>query len=300
MFTRKAWAAGVVVGVVVSGCSATQGQAVVVPYRAINGPVIIAHRGGSLEAPENTVAAVSHGLEVGADWVEVDVVLSKDGHVMVVHEDELERYAHVEGRVSEKPLKELRQISVSNPGWSDAALGYLETIGVRPPEFGDRFADETIPTLDEVLALGGRVMIEMKSTEEPQALADAVLESVKNAFAYERVILGSFDPALLDAVALRDPSLPRVAILEDVDGLEEMLARGPTVVAIRADRAEEALERVPQGIAVWLWTIYTPAMAREAAELGVHGLITDVPKAVVKELRGEKSVYVAPPQTPGR
>ncbi len=275
-----------------SACAGAQGGAVSLPYTAISGPLIIAHRGGSLEAPENTLASVQHGIDVGADWIEIDVVLSKDDHVMVVHEDALERYAHVEGKVSEKKLEELREIHVGNPGWSEGATKVMADFGVSPTDFGARFADETIPTLDQVLELGGRMMIEMKGTDEPQALADGVLESVKNAFAYGRVALGSFDPALLDAVAVRDPAMPLIGIVEDVAMIDEMLKRDPKVIAIRADLAAEALLRVPEGVAVWVWTIYTPEMADAALEVGIHGLITDIPSAIVKKLRPEPELYI--------
>ncbi|MEM6730252.1 MAG: glycerophosphodiester phosphodiesterase, partial [Myxococcota bacterium] len=254
--------------------------------------MIIAHRGGSLEVPENTVAAVKHGIAVGADWVEIDVVLSADDHVMVVHEDELERYAHVEGRVSEKKRAELQEIRVGNPGWSDGARKVLAEIGVTPTDFGERYAGETIPTLDEILALGGRMMIEMKSTPEPQALADGVLEAVKNAIAYDRVALGSFDPKLLDAVKIRDPSMPLIGILDELEMIEPMLDRSPSVLAVRADLAKETLERVPPAVAVWVWTIYNGEMAEAAVAAGVHGLITDTPKSVVATLRAPADVYV--------
>lgn len=275
-----------------ASCAAAQGAEVTQPYTAIRGPLIIAHRGGSLEAPENTIASVKHGIEVGADWIEIDVVLSKDGHVMVVHEDELERYAHVEGRVSEKTLEELREIRVGNPGWSEGAKKVMADYGASPTDFGAQYAEETIPTLDDVLALEGRMMIEMKSTKKPQALADAVLESVKNAYAYDRVALGSFDPRLLDAVAIRSPGTPLIGIVEDVEMIDEMLQRNPKVIAIRADLAKEALERVPSGVAVWVWTIYAPEMADTLVEAGVHGLITDVPEALVARLRPEPSLYL--------
>lgn len=262
------------------------------PYAAVNGVVIIAHRGGSLEKPENTVESVRHGIAVGADWVEIDVVLSKDGVPMVAHEDSLDRYAHLEGKVSEKTQAELEKIHVGDPGWSDGAQRAMAEVGVQPTRFGSAYPDATIPTLEAVLRLGGRMMIEMKSTEEPQALADAVLEAVKETFAYERVILGSFDPRLLKAVQVRDPTLPLIGILEDLDMIPEMLEYDPKVLAVRSDLAAEARKRAPDNVAIWVWTIYNEAMGRRAIEAGVNGLITDVPREVVQALRGEQDVYI--------
>ncbi|MEO1173155.1 MAG: glycerophosphodiester phosphodiesterase family protein [Myxococcota bacterium] len=277
---------------VLVGCAAPTKNQVKTPFTAINGPVIIAHRGGSLEKPENTIESVRHGIEVGADWVEVDVVLSKDDVPMVVHENDLERYAHVEGKVSEKTRAELEKIHVGAPGWSEGAKKAMSAVGVTPTEFGTAYPEATIPTLEAVLALGGRMMIEMKSTEEPQELADEVLEAVKNTFAYERVILGSFDPQLLKAVQLRDPTLPLVGILEDLEMIPEMLEYDPKVLAVRADLAVEARAQAPANVAIWVWTVYNEEMARQAVEAGVNGLITDAPSAVVKALRGPKDVYI--------
>lgn len=279
-------------GLVFLGCAGKRRSDVKAPYSAINGVAIIAHRGGSLEAPENTLEAAQNAIDAGVDWVEVDVVLSRDGVPMVVHEDDLARSARAEGRVSNLDSSEIKRIRVGNPGWNESALEALGREGITPTDFGARFSNARIPSLDELLGLGVRVMIEMKSTEEPQALADAVLESVKNSFAYDRVAFASSDPRLLKAVELRDPTLPLIGILDNLESLESLLRFELKAVAVRVDLTEAVLQRAPSDVAVWVWTIYSDEMAHLAVRAGVDGVITDVPQATVRALRPQPELYL--------
>ncbi len=99
---------------------------------------IIAHRGASIEAPENTLAAFRRAIELGADYIECDVQLSSDGVSVVIHDDTLDRTTNETGPVSSYPVSHLQTL--------DAGDG------------------QKIPTLDEVLALGHPTMIEVKSS----------------------------------------------------------------------------------------------------------------------------------------
>src|SRR5688500_15952335 len=89
-----------------AACAASPGGGPQPPFRAVLGPVIIAHRGGSLEAPENTLAAIRHGAAVGSDWIEIDVTLSRDDEVIVIHDDTLERTTDGTGMVEAMTLSQ--------------------------------------------------------------------------------------------------------------------------------------------------------------------------------------------------
>src|SRR5690606_25331534 len=146
-----------------------------------------------LEAPENTLAAVRHGVAVGAEWQEIDVTLTRDDEVVVIHDDTLDRTTDKQGVIEALSLADVRGASAGRPQWSDKGRAYLEAFGVAPPDFGERFAAERVPTLAEVLAVdGARLMIEMKKTARGQRLVDKVLEAVQRAGAQHRVALGSF------------------------------------------------------------------------------------------------------------
>ncbi len=256
------------------------------PFRAVVGPVVVAHRGGSLEAPENTVEAVRHAYAVGADWIEIDVTLSADDHLVVIHDDTLERTTNGAGVVEETKLADLRKLSAGNPRPAEGTRFLLEHLGIPQPDFGDTYAGARIPTLDEVLAVrDARLMIELKKTARGKLLVDRVVDAIARARAHDRVALGSFEADLLDLVQRRDPSLPLVGIVGQTDRLPRILELPLSVLALKADLLAEVLASVPPAVAIWVWTVYTPERALELAEQGVHGLITDVPKAVLAKLR---------------
>lgn len=113
-------------------------------------PKIVAHRGASAYAPENTMAAFSLALEIGAEEIELDVNQSADGEVVVIHDETLERTTTQRGRVRERPWSELRKLDAG--GW-----------------FDDRFRGERIPSLRQVLQWARqrrtRVWIEIKDAD---------------------------------------------------------------------------------------------------------------------------------------
>src|SRR5678815_3228387 len=114
------------------------------------GPFIIAHRGGSLEAPENTLASFRHAVDVGAKFVELDVQMSSDGGLVIIHDETLDRTTTGSGPVGALTFDELRELDA----------------GVKK---GDKWKGEKIPTLREVLDLcvgaGVGVVIELKSPD---------------------------------------------------------------------------------------------------------------------------------------
>ena len=165
-----------------------------VPYWTGKYPVmVIAHRGFSSAAPENTLAAFQKAIEIGSDMIELDVQLSKDGNLVVLHDDTLERTTNGQGRVVDYTLQELKKLDAGS--W-----------------FGEQFSGERIPTLKEVLELArGRVLvnIEIKHPDHGQYpitdLAGQALKEVKNAGVIDRVIFSSFNPAALEWIKKNEP-----------------------------------------------------------------------------------------------
>jgi glycerophosphoryl diester phosphodiesterase len=112
-------------------------------------PLVIAHRGDSAHRPENTLAAFAGALELGVSAVELDIQLTRDGHVVVIHDPNLERTTSGRGDVRGMTLAEVRAVSA----------GY-------PERFGSDWAGERVPTLAEALALlrdRARALIEVKA-----------------------------------------------------------------------------------------------------------------------------------------
>ena len=123
-------------------------------------PKIIAHRGYSGQFPENTLAAFAGALDIGADYIELDVQLSKDGQVVILHDDSLKRTTGVDGKVSDFTYEELAGLDAG--AWFDAS-----------------FAGEKIPTLEEALTLirdtQCGVYLELKDIGQVEGFEEAVL-----------------------------------------------------------------------------------------------------------------------------
>ncbi len=270
----------------VSCAAQVAGQRPAPQFGGVAGPLVIAHRGGSLEAPENTLASVRHGVASGADWQEIDVRLTADGEVVVIHDAKVDRTTGGHGTVEQLSFAELRKLSAGRPTWSEEGRARLAMFEVVPPDFGERFLAERVPTLAEVLAIPGtRLMIELKRTARGKELVEGVVEAVHAAGAADRVALGSFEPGLLELVQAKDPSLPLIGIVEDEDMIDRLLELPISVLAVRLDLAATAREKAPAGVAVWAWTAYSVAMAEAAVEQGANGVITDVPAAVLAAFR---------------
>jgi glycerophosphoryl diester phosphodiesterase len=150
-------------------------------------PLIIAHRGDSAHRPENTLASFASALEVGADIVELDVQLTKDGAVAVIHDPTVDRTTSGSGRVAELTLQQLRALSA----------GY-------PSRFGSTYAGERVPTLPEVLAFlkgRARALIEIKreavSDDAAGGIEALTVEAVRRAEMTGDVALISFESRAL-------------------------------------------------------------------------------------------------------
>ncbi len=234
-----------------------------------------AHRGASALAPENTLAAFRLAHEVGADGVELDVQLSADGHVVVIHDETLDRTTTGKGPVGRTTLAELRSL--------DAGCGREGYLG------------ERIPLLEEVLELlgptGMTVDIELKNSVAPYpGLEQAVLTVVAAVGLADKVIYSSFNH--ISATALARSSQPsRVGLL-----FTDVLAE-PWSYAERRDVSAlhphwRYLELVPEtverchalGLAVNVWTVDNPATARRLADLGADSVISNRPDQVRKVL----------------
>ena len=145
-------------------------------------PLVIAHRGESYDAPENTLAAVNLAWERDADAVEVDVHLTKDGKIVVIHDDNTLRTAHTYGPVSNQTLEELRRLDVG---------AYK----------GKQWAKEKIPTLGEVLdtvPAGKQLFIEIKGDARILTELKRVLEN--SSASVEQVIIVGKDLVAMETI----------------------------------------------------------------------------------------------------
>jgi glycerophosphoryl diester phosphodiesterase len=246
---------------------------------------VFAHRGGAALAPENTLAAFERGLTLGADGIELDVHLSRDGAVVVHHDATVDRTTDGHGAVSGLTADELARLDAGFHFRGDSVDGY--------PFRGRGIG---VPRLAEVLSRfrDARVIIEMK--ESGAALAQAIVDVVRRADAVERVCIGSKWRRALSTVRASAPAIATSAAYEEVrwalyrswigwppsprdcyGGFQvPESAEGLRVVSPRFIRAAHR-----GGRAVQVWTVNREDQARRLLGWGVDALITDRPDVIV-------------------
>lgn len=234
------------------------------------------HRGASAEAPENTLAAFRLALEQGADGLELDVTLTADGEVVVIHDDSLDRTTTGQGLVSGLTLAKIKTFEA----------GY-------PARFGGQFSGLRVPTLSEVFDACGKhglINIELKRDRSPgRQLAGRVVELIHAHGWQQRVLLSSFQFGSLGRAKALDPSLPvGLLYMAPVFGprLAECLARRlPHEAhhpAARGLTAKDITWYHQHDLRVNTWTVDNEADLRRLALAGVDGLITNRPQLAVR------------------
>lgn len=230
-----------------------------------------AHRGASTMAPENTIPAFTAAIESGATGIELDVHLSSDGQVVVIHDETLNRTAGIAGTVAEMTSSQLSQV-IAQAGFSG-------------------FPDAHIPTLDEVLdvaaASGVHVNIELKG-QQPD-LPRVVLERVRGWQLDDAVLYSSFNHYHLQALAdLGTTSRRGVLLAQPLFEPWEYASR-LLVDAVHPPMEMLAIPGLVEhchehGLAVNVWTPDSPREWHHAVSLGVDSVITNRPQEAVAAL----------------
>ena len=159
-------------------------------------PLFIAHRGISARYPENTLAAFNGAIDAGAHMIELDVCLSKDRHLVVIHDETVDRTTNGTGAVKALTLDQLIRLDAGS--W-----------------FDPRFNTERLPTLAQVLdAVNGRLMVNIEIKPEafeadgpPDAVERQVLDLVREKNMLDEVIVSSFEWLILENLRERDPGI---------------------------------------------------------------------------------------------
>ncbi len=226
----------------------------------------IAHRGASALAPENTMAAFERAVGLGADGIELDLHLSRDGELVVIHDDTLDRTTDGNGPVHEKYLGELKRLDAG--GW-----------------FGEDFAGQRIPTLMEVLdRFAGKVPLALE-VKGGSSFFPGIEEKVVSALRWHSAVgqaaVASFDHHALLRLKELEPTLRTAALIvgrpvsiaalagaarADAMALESSLVTKTEVEACHA-----------AGLQLVVWVVNDPAQMRHFIGLGVDGIITDRP-----------------------
>jgi glycerophosphoryl diester phosphodiesterase len=235
-------------------------------------PLVIAHRGDSAHRPENTLASFAGALEVGATIVELDVQLTADGEVVVLHDATLDRTTDGRGDVRRLSLAEVRAVSA----------GY-------PTQFGGAWAGERVPTLAEALGLlrgRARVMIEVKSESVTDELDGGVeartTEIVRRLGMSERVAVISFDARALQHLRRLAPEMTRGQLFGRTTPEEAVRAAQETgceILMPHKSQLSEAFAARAQAEDMKLatWVVDEPAELKLVARFGLYGVGSNRP-----------------------
>lgn len=259
-------------------------------------PLLFAHRGASLLAPENTMEAFDLGMRLGADVLEMDVHLTRDNEVVVLHDARLERTTDGSGLVREKTYAELLRL--------DAGCRFLTRHGGR--HFGQRGV--IIPRLEDVLRAFGRCAFNIEIKQATPAMIPQLLAILMRTGTSE-VLLAAADDQIMAtleaarpgcALGLSRSQAVRVVRGAYVGGIPEIWRgralqipprhRGMPIASTRVLRAAQAA-----GLEVHLWTINDAAVAQSWLARGVAGVMSDDPGtlseafAVYRETSGKQA-----------
>ncbi|HUF63912.1 MAG TPA: glycerophosphodiester phosphodiesterase family protein [Verrucomicrobiales bacterium] len=235
-------------------------------------PEVIAHRGASFDAPENTLAAIREAVAQGSAAIELDAQMSADQEVVLVHDGHVNRTTDGQGAVAAFTLAELKALDAGS--W-----------------FGSEFAGERIPALSEAIAeIGGRarLMVDSKGAD-PQRVRQVLLaEGVDlrgvTVFNWGGGQASGFLKHLPEALYL--PTLPRMPSDWGPEFVARWQRRGGGGFAVNHGMATRAFLRETgrSGMIVIAWTVNEPARALQLAWLGVDGIITDKPGLIRQAL----------------
>ncbi|HSJ52354.1 MAG TPA: glycerophosphodiester phosphodiesterase family protein [Anaerolineae bacterium] len=288
-----------------AGCSSTSSLPTAAPPAGSSAPpLIIAHRGARSLAPENTLAAARKALEAGADMWEMDVAVTADGELIVVHDDTLERTSNVAEvypdrrpwQVWDFTLAEIQALDFGSWFEQRDPFGQIKAGNVSAEDVAS-YAGERAPTLRQALEFtrdnDWRINVELK--EQPtdalgQILVDETVALVQELGmdAGDRVFISSFNHDYLRGVRALNPRIPIQALTSNqIDNLSEYLSGLGTRACnpksgAWSPRELQALGQ--EGIQMNVWTVNDQGEMEQLVAANVHGIITDFPQILVRLL----------------
>lgn len=232
---------------------------------------IIGHRGASGSAPENTLSAFTKAVEMGADMIELDVQLTRDNQLIVMHDPTVNRTTDGSGRISNLTLAELQRLDAG--AW-----------------FGSEFKGEKIPTLLQVIQkMAGRCYLNIevkrnraknKSSQRP--IEEVLLETLSMSPLKDSLLISSFDYKLLTRLKSLNPRLKLAFLFSRVPWNIKKRMAGGTLYAIHPQRRITSVKLVTEahrlGLQVNVWTVDEPEQMQKLINLGVDGIISNFPE----------------------
>lgn len=236
-------------------------------------PEIVAHRGASGDAPENTLAAIRMAADHGATWIEIDVNISRDAVPVLFHDDGLSRCSNGDGLVIEHTLQSLQSLDTGT--W-----------------FSENFAGERIATLDDCLALALELNLGINLEIKPCSgweipTTGAIAKLLNSKSTLPPVVVSSFSHIAMQQAATLLPEIPRscLYLVAPPDWQSLTSEVGASNIHLHANSLlTKAMtdEYKAQGLGVYCYTVNTVEDARKVFDAGVDGIFTNYPKALLK------------------
>jgi glycerophosphoryl diester phosphodiesterase len=238
--------------------------------------LVIAHRGASGHAPENTLAAFKRAVAMGATFIETDLQMSRDARLVAIHDATLNRTTSGEGLVHDMTLAHLRQLDAGS--W-----------------FGSEYAGERIPTLEELLAFSKKNDVVFYLELKPQGSwggEHALIGALRESGEIPRAVVISFDAAVVLNLRKIEPTL-MTGLLYDGQienpiekavevGARQLLVRGDLVTPVLLTGARK------RDLQVVCWTVNHPAHMRALIAAGVDGIMSDYPDRLAATLQKKR------------
>ena len=246
------------------------------PFLDHPGPIPFAHRGGASEAPENTLPAFEHAVQLGYRYLETDVHATADGVLVAFHDDRLDRVTDMQGRIDELP-------------WSEVSRARVD-------------GREPIPLLEDVLGTWPEVRVNIDPKADSSV--DPLIETLRRTGSIDRVCIGAFSDDRIDRVraGLGDRlctgmgpdelvGLIRAFQGEEVTFRSQAAQIPPVDPKGRPLATPELIEVAHRhGIVVHVWTIDDPDEMGRLLDIGVDGIMTDRP-AVLREVFEARGIW---------
>ena len=231
--------------------------------------LLIAHRGASGHAPENTLASFKKAVSLGAAFIETDLQLTRDARLVAIHDERVNRTTNGKGSVHDMTLADLRRLDAGS--W-----------------FGSEFAGERIPTLEEILEFAKKYDVVFYLELKPGGSwggEHALISGLRDSGQIARTIVISFDASILATVRKIEPTV-MTALLYDGQlekPLEQAMDVGARQLAIRGDLVSPWLLTAARrkDLQVVCWTVNHSAHIRLLMAAGVDGIMSDYPDRLV-------------------
>src|SRR5690625_2310658 len=234
--------------------------------------LVIGHRGASVEAPENTMASFQAASDGGADGSELDCQMTKDGHLVVLHDPTLERTTDGTGWVHERTLAEIKALDAGR-------------------KFDERFAGESVPALTDVLQfVRGKCFVNIEIKNLPirhPSIEEELLRVVRSTgFPLDALVVSSFDHHCLQKFSLLEPNLQTASLFAH-DPVAPLEAYPGKIVHPHWSVVDETFMQRARNVgrSVNVWTVNDPRIWTRMINLGVNGIMTDDPMHLRQWLR---------------